>query len=42
MAFFVYLLRCGDGTLYTGTAADPFLREDVHNSGRGADIPNIR
>ena len=42
MAFFVYLLRCGDGTLYTGTAADPFLREDVHNSGRGAKYTRAR
>ena len=33
---FVYILRCADGTLYTGYARDPHNREKVHNSGRGA------
>jgi pyrroline-5-carboxylate reductase len=33
---FVYIVRCADGTLYTGTARDPRARESVHNSGRGA------
>jgi len=33
---FVYVVRCADGTLYTGTAVDPKQREQVHNSGRGA------
>ena len=33
---FVYIVRCADGTLYTGYARDPASREDVHNSGRGA------
>jgi putative endonuclease len=33
---FVYILRCADGTLYTGYARDPNEREKVHNSGRGA------
>jgi putative endonuclease len=33
---FVYILRCADGTLYTGYARDPYEREKVHNSGRGA------
>ena len=33
---FVYIVRCADGTLYTGTARDPVERERVHNSGRGA------
>jgi putative endonuclease len=32
----VYILRCADGTLYTGYARDPVLRAQVHNSGRGA------
>jgi putative endonuclease len=33
---FVYIVRCADGTLYTGYARDPGAREHVHNSGRGA------
>lgn len=33
---FVYILRCADGTLYTGSAKDPAARERVHNAGRGA------
>ena len=33
---FVYIVRCADGTLYTGYARDPRARERVHNSGRGA------
>jgi putative endonuclease len=33
---FVYIVRCADGTLYTGYARDPQAREQAHNSGRGA------
>src|SRR5438034_2190771 len=33
---FVYIVRCADGTLYTGYARDPPARERAHNSGRGA------
>ena len=33
---FVYIVRCADGTLYTGYARDPRQREQVHNKGRGA------
>lgn len=32
----VYIVRCADGTLYTGYARDPRARENAHNSGRGA------
>ena len=32
----VYIVRCADGTLYTGYAVDPQEREKVHNTGRGA------
>ena len=35
-AWFVYLLRCGDGSLYTGITTDPISRVRVHNAGRGA------
>ena len=34
--YFVYIVRCADGTLYTGYARDPHARERVHNNGRGA------
>ena len=33
---YVYIVRCADGTLYTGYARDPVARTQVHNSGRGA------
>jgi putative endonuclease len=33
---FVYILRCADGTLYTGCAKNPRARETLHNAGRGA------
>ena len=33
---FVYIVRCADGTLYTGYARDPVAREQAHNRGRGA------
>ena len=33
---FVYIVRCKDGSLYTGTARDPIARQRAHNSGRGA------
>ena len=33
---FVYIVRCADGTLYTGYARNPTEREKAHNAGRGA------
>ena len=30
------MVRCADGSLYTGYARDPSEREKVHNAGRGA------
>jgi putative endonuclease len=39
---FVYMVRCADGTLYTGYARDPRKREQVHNSGRGAHYTACR
>ena len=33
---FVYIVRCADGTLYTGYARDPAARVRAHNAGRGA------
>ena len=34
--FFVYLLRCSDGSLYTGIAANVSARLSVHDKGKGA------
>jgi putative endonuclease len=33
---FVYIVRCADGSLYTGYALDPVERAAVHNRGKGA------
>lgn len=32
----VYILRCADGTLYTGIATDVAARLATHNTGKGA------
>lgn len=32
----VYILRCADGTLYTGIATDVSARLATHNTGKGA------
>lgn len=34
--WYVYILRCADGTLYTGSTDDVARRAQVHNSGKGA------
>ena len=39
---FVYMVRCADGTLYTGYARDPQSRALAHNSGRGAKYTSGR
>ncbi len=36
MAYWVYILRCADGTLYTGITNDLARRIALHNDGRGA------
>ncbi len=36
MLWYVYILRCGDGTLYTGITDDVDRRLAVHRSGKGA------
>ncbi len=35
MAWFVYMLRCGDGSLYTGATDDVARRLAVHQRGKG-------
>ncbi|MDD7222413.1 MAG: GIY-YIG nuclease family protein [Oscillospiraceae bacterium] len=42
MSFYVYLLRCADGTLYTGYTDDPVRRTKVHNAGKGAKYTRAR
>ncbi len=42
MEYFVYLLQCADGTLYTGFTTDLKRREAVHNAGKGAKYTRSR
>ena len=39
---FVYIVRCSDGTFYTGYTVDPERRTRVHNSGKGAKYTRAR
>ncbi len=39
---FVYIVRCADGSLYTGWAVDVDARLRVHNAGRGARYTRAR
>ena len=40
--WFVYILRCSDGTLYTGSTDDVQRRLQVHNSGKGSKYTRSR
>ena len=42
MAYYVYILRCGDGSLYTGYTDDVERRLSVHQSGKGAKYTRSR
>jgi len=42
MRWFVYLVRCRDGSLYTGITTDPQSRVRAHNAGRGAKYTRAR
>ena len=42
MAWIVYLLRCSDGSLYTGITRDPERRVGAHNAGTGAAYTRAR
>jgi predicted GIY-YIG superfamily endonuclease len=35
-SWYLYILRCGDGTLYTGITTDVEARLEMHRSGKGA------
>ena len=42
MSWYVYMLRCRDGSLYTGYTDDVQRRLTVHNSGKGAKYTRSR
>lgn len=42
MPWYVYVARCGDGSLYTGITTDPGRRETAHNAGRGGAYTRAR
>jgi putative endonuclease len=42
VAWFVYIVRCRDGTLYTGATKDLDKRVLAHNAGRGASYTRAR
>ena len=42
MKWYVYILRCADGTLYTGSTNDPDRRLATHNAGKGAKYTRCR
>ncbi|CAI6152012.1 MAG: hypothetical protein SPLUMA1_SPLUMAMAG1_01394 [uncultured Sulfurimonas sp.] len=43
MAYFVYILKCSDNTLYTGITTDLKRRVDEHNnSDKGAKYTKLR
>jgi len=39
---FVYILKCGDGTFYIGTARDITKRVAIHNARKGAKYTRAR
>ena len=41
-AYWVYLVECADGTLYTGCARDVEQRVAAHNAGQGAKYTRSR
>lgn len=40
--YHVYILRCADGTLYTGCTNDLTRRVTTHNAGKGAKYTRAR
>lgn len=40
--WYLYILRCGDDTLYTGITTDVERRLDAHRSGKGAKYTHGR
>lgn len=42
MPFYCYILKCSDGTFYTGWTTDPARREKQHNAGSGGRYTRTR
>lgn len=42
MPYYAYILRCADGSLYSGYTNDVERRVSVHNSGKGAKYTRSR
>jgi putative endonuclease len=42
MPFYCYIVKCSDGTFYTGWTTDPARREKQHNAGTGARYTRMR
>lgn len=40
--YFIYIVRCRDGSLYTGYTNDVLARVEKHNSGKGAKYTKTR
>ena len=40
--WYIYILECGDGTLYTGCTPDLAARVSTHQSGKGAKYTRSR
>lgn len=38
---YTYMVKCSDGTLYTGWTTDLEHRVKAHNDGEGASIPAV-
>lgn len=42
MAYYVYMVRCADGSYYSGYTNNVQRREQVHNAGKGAKYTRSR
>jgi putative endonuclease len=40
--WYVYILKCRDGSLYTGSTTDMSRRLNEHNSGKGGNYTRMR
>ena len=40
--WYVYIVQCADGSLYTGVAKDVEMRVSQHNAGKGAKYTRAR
>lgn len=39
---YAYMLRCSDGSIYSGYAKNPYYRQKIHNIGKGAKYTRSR